>query len=295
MMKKKLEKLRRDYWDNILALCEKHRVRLPRQLEDVSLKFRDSDEHRELICAFLEKSSMFLEPMDKNRCELSLKDGTRKILRSFDHLQDLMPKVVNFAGNPASSTIACKPGCNYCCTIRVTVLATEALVLAHYLKKKLSTEQMESLLARISEFELETATLTPIQQVLRSTMCPLNVDGFCIGYANRPINCIGYHSFDVQKCIEDSESPESEPLVPQDKQRWSLRGLHFEALYAAMNAFNLDVTQLEFVPALSIALRDDEACTKYLLGEPVFAAADNHEVRNAQANDMLNRGIRFDE
>lgn len=291
MGKQKKAKENKKTWSNIVALSKKHNLQLPPQLDNVPPEFEGSSQHQELVFAFLEKAAMFLEPLDKERSTAAVREGARAIHRSFDHLQNLMPKTVHFGNEPEPMTLACKPGCNYCCTIRVTAVAPEILTLAFYLKKKLNADEMGDLLSRISAFEAETATLTALKQVLRSTMCPLNVDGLCIGYANRPTGCIGYHSFNLQKCIEDHQNPEGEAMVPQDPQRWMFRDMHVQALEAGMRAFGLDNTELEFIPALRIALTDDDAGEKYVRGETVFTEADRPEVRTAQREDLSNRGL----
>jgi len=243
-------------------------------------------QHPSLRFIFAEKAALFLTPLDQAKTEGALREGITRLQNSFVGMVDELNKI-------PSKRVACKPGCNYCCTIRVTCSAGQVLVLAKYLKRTLSPEALEALLARIAEYEAETATLTPLQQVLRVTMCPLNVDGLCIGYPARPISCSGYHSFDVEKCREDYADPNAEVTVPQDPQRWAYRSMHIEALSAGMEALGLDSTELELIPALRIALLDDEAGTKYMNGEPVFAEADMPEVKEEQSRDLDRRGMSF--
>lgn len=270
----------------VTDLNKKYRIELPDQLKVPPPGFEGTAKHQEIVFSFMEKVAMLLAPMDKDRSEFSLREGSRNMVRSFEHLQDRLPQSLRMANQAEPLTLACQVGCNHCCTLRVSVMAPEVLTLAHYLKKKLDPVQLEALLNRIADFESETANLSPEKQVSRVSLCPLNVEGQCMGYASRPSACIAYHSFDLSKCIEKRENPESASQVVQDSLRLTLRSLHQQATHAAMSALNLDETELEFIPALKVALSDPEAGAKYLKGEPVFAAADRPEVRNAYRNHL---------
>lgn len=123
-------------------------------------------------------------------------------------------------------------------------------------------------------------------------MCPLNVDNFCIVYSVRPMSCAGYHSFEVQKCIEDTLHPEEELKIVQDPERIQLRALYSKALSAGLLALGLDDTELEIIPALRIALMDEEAGQKYMNGENVFAEADRKDIRQAQFQRLEGTNIK---
>lgn len=265
-------------------LIQKYKVGLPDQLRFPPPEFEGSQRHQEIVLAFMERVAMMLAPMDKDRSEFSLREGTRNMVRSFEYLQNQLPQKLKNTTGGEPIPLACEMGCNHCCSLRVSVLAPEVLVLAHYLKKKLGATELEALLNRMDDFESRVSKLSPLEQAFRSVLCPLNVEGQCIGYANRPSTCTAYHSFDLSKCIERRENPRADSAVLQDPMRLTLRTLHKDATLAAMSALGLDATELEFVPALRVALSDSEAGTKYLKGERVFAAADAPEVRNASAS-----------
>ncbi|HLO99273.1 MAG TPA: hypothetical protein VK171_11810 [Fimbriimonas sp.] len=265
-------------------LIKKYRVGLPDQLRYPPPEFEGTQRHQEIVIAFMERVAMLLAPMDKERSEFSLREGSRNMVRSFEHLQNQLPQKLKNTNGGDPIPLACEVGCNHCCSLRVSVLAPEVLVLAHYLKKKLGADDLQALIKRMDDFEAGVAGLSPLEQAFRSVLCPLNVEGQCIGYANRPFTCTSYHSFDLSKCIERRENPRAESAVLQDPMRLTLRTLHKDATMAAMSALGLDATELEFVPALRVALSDSEAGAKYLKGEPVFASADMPAVREASAS-----------
>jgi hypothetical protein len=287
MGKQQKEKEARRDWERRAALMDKHGIHPP---EDYVQARADN-----LIFAFAIAAEQFIAPLDQARTEGALREGTGRLLRHFEQVQGAVNPTVRFANEPKPLTIQCKKGCNYCCHVRVSVYAPEALVLAKTLKRILSPDDMQALLTRIKAFEAETATLSAIDQIMRASLCPLNVDALCIGYISRPVGCIGYHSFNLQKCKEDFTDPTAFTRVPMDVQRWQIREIHARALRLGMEAFGFDTTEFEFVPALRIALLDDEAGAKYVNGEKVFAEADKPEVRLSQDEDIKRMGGFFGE
>ncbi|HLO97917.1 MAG TPA: hypothetical protein VK171_04915, partial [Fimbriimonas sp.] len=115
--------------------------------------------------------------------------------------------------------------------------------------------------------------------------CPLNVDSLCIGYPARPMTCMGHHSLDVQDCIDDMNDPEGEPKIRKSSDRHGMMQFHHVVLTKSLRAIGCDATELEYIPALRIALEDNEAGTKYANGEANFSEADMADVRQAQTED----------
>lgn len=265
-------------WDRIIPLLNKYRIQPP----------APAPKHIQYF--FGETVYNFIAPLDNARTAEALVEGTASVMHSLESALNQMPSTVNFANEPLPATLACKPGCNYCCHIRVTTSAPQVLFLADTLRKTLTPEAQRELFNRMREFEQATSVMQPLEKAIRILVCPLNLDGMCIGYSSRPISCVGYHSFDVQKCIEGTLPGDEEVYVPQDQTRREAQALHTVALITGMKALELQEAELELIPALRIALTDEEAGSKYLNGEPVFAEADEPAVR-AQANDFSNRGV----
>jgi len=280
----KQQKDQRREAQRILDLMAKYQVPLPVELVQ-------SPRFAELRMPFAEIAAMMLAPLDKERSVPALRDGARAVHEHFNGFLDKLPTQVRFEGQDRPLELACKTGCNHCCTFRVTLKAPEALLIANYLRKKLSPEELDDLMARIGEFEKATEGLSLLEQGYRSIMCPLNVDALCRVYTHRPLNCSGYHSFSLQACIDDRENPAAAVPVPSDAYRRMVHALHGQAMECALVALGLEADDLEFVPALRIALTDPDAGEKYLRGEPVFADANRPDLREAVNKDYEDRQL----
>ncbi|MEQ1820901.1 MAG: YkgJ family cysteine cluster protein [Fimbriimonadaceae bacterium] len=93
----------------------------------------------------------------------------------------------------------CKPGCNWCCYVRVTVKVGNAAQVQRAIQA-LSDDQREAVLDRVKNYVAETDKLGP-NAILRSTrLCPLNEEGKCLIYADRPLTCRTTHSYNVKTC-----------------------------------------------------------------------------------------------
>lgn len=245
-----------------------------------------------LIGIYAEAAGRYTEPLAASMSPHGLRRAAHAALLYLDELLRKIPTTVNFAGE-GRLTIDCRSGCNYCCTIRVTTSGPFVLALAHYLKKKLSPEQMTALLTRMEVHVADGLRLNPLEQILKSRMCPLNVDGLCIGYEYRPFGCRTYHSFDVRQCRADMEAEVKDVMVPQDPERLAMQSLVVKPISECTKKLGINDDELEFVPALLIALRDPDAADRYMRGEPVFATAHRPDVVQAQVRDMEKRGLTF--
>lgn len=280
----KQQKDQRREAQRILDLMSKYQVPLPAELVQ-------SPRAAELRMPFAEIAAMMIAPIDKERSAPALRDGARAVHEHFNTLLEKLPTHVRFEGEERPLELACTTGCNHCCTFRVTLKAPEALLIANYIRKKFTPEEVDALLTRIAEFEKASEGLSLLEQGYRSMMCPLNVDSLCKVYTHRPLNCSAYHSFRLQACIDDREDPSGAVPVPTDAYRRMLHTLHGQAMECALVALGLEADDLEFIPALRIALTDPEAGEKYLRGEPVFAEANRPDLREAVNKDYEERQL----
>lgn len=263
-------------------------------LKRINLPFpKDLAQHpqgRQMIDMYTDIAGVFVDSLTDGITPIGLRQSVRATHQYLDNLLDRIPRTVNFS-NEGLSTIDCRAGCNYCCTLRVTTNAPSILALAHYLQKNLGPDELAVLLQKIEAHCAVGLLLEPLDQVLMRRMCPLNEDGVCAAYQGRPMGCRYYHSFDVGKCREDMESATREVMVPMDPERRFVRDMVARAFSATIEALGLDDTELEFIPALRIALTESNVAERYLRGEPVFASAHRPEVIEAQARDMASRGL----
>lgn len=165
------------------------------------------------------------------------------------------------------------------------------LCLAHYIRTKKDADFLSLLLSRIADYRVSTDHLQGMERVLAQVACPLLVNGLCSVYTARPATCRAYHSFDVSACERDSRDPESGPRVPMSNTRRSAVGAIASGNSRALKSLKLDIRDLEFVPALGIALQSERAFQQWLAGEDVFGPAYRPDIEIAQHNDLARRRL----
>lgn len=190
--------------------------------------------------------------------------------RRYDELADAQPREQVFAYSDGKRRLrlACQPGCNHCCTTPVSLIAPEAASIAAYLQTNLNPEQTAALAARIVEHR-RARDSDPHGPV----MCPLNVDGNCIAYAVRPLNCRKWHSFDEPACRRGFLANDRTALIPRGAVRADASGLIWQSAVAAFSALGLTVRELDLIPALELILHEEQIAARVLADEALFAAA----------------------
>lgn len=211
--------------------------------------------------------------LDARRDSDGVLDCARALHRRFDEYIGGLPRTMHALrdGVPAHLTLACKEGCSYCCTIRVTAWAAEVFLAASFLKTTLSKEDLQVLIKRLVDFDEKAERMEPEERIYTPQMCPLNVENKCSIYSVRPLSCRRYHSFDVEPCKRDVEDPRGGHNAPADPARFS--NAFNSGPDQVFKAFRLDMRELEFVTALRIALEQEDALSRFLAGDDVFARA----------------------
>lgn len=174
--------------------------------------------------------------------------------------------------------IACKPGCAFCCKFRISVLPIEALRIAQHVESEFSDEEKAGLRERVGAYIEQLNELHGMARVDTPIDCPfLGEEGRCTIYDVRPLACRMHHSQDRAACERALTDPSTEvPIIPDFAKATMpvARGLHRGS--RAAGKFSDD---LEFVPAIRIAIEEPDAEERWLKGEPVFAAAVDEEIR----------------
>jgi Fe-S-cluster containining protein len=104
----------------------------------------------------------------------------------------------------------CKPGCAYCCHLRVEIRPHDAFVLAHHVSTRVEPALRERLTKRIEETRQQVMSLSRDEHVRAGIACALLVDGRCSVYEARPATCRKYHSVSVDTCrnaFHDTSAP----------------------------------------------------------------------------------------
>jgi len=99
--------------------------------------------------------------------------------------------------------IACGPGCGHCCVVNVAVLQPEAMVIADYLRRKLSIQKLERLKEKIEGIHRRVRWLDDDERLLLRQPCAF-LDGqkSCSIHPVRPLLCRGMNSTDPVTCSD---------------------------------------------------------------------------------------------
>lgn len=111
------------------------------------------------------------------------------------------------ASRAAGAGVACAPGCNFCCHLRVGVFRHEAAALLHELRTRIATVDAAAIEQRILANAQRVDALTPAQHRAAGLACAFLVDGRCGAHAVRPAACAAYHSLSRERCERSFRHP----------------------------------------------------------------------------------------
>jgi Fe-S-cluster containining protein len=111
--------------------------------------------------------------------------------------------------------LACQAGCSYCCHLRVDAYAHEVLFAADFIRRNLSTVEIDAIIAKSKAHAGKVRAMTLLQQMSSNNACPLLVDNRCSAYGGRPISCRSHHATNVNFCAQFFES--CNPLTPSSQ------------------------------------------------------------------------------
>lgn len=97
------------------------------------------------------------------------------------------------------ATMDCKPGCSWCCHLRVTITADEGLRLAQAIDD-LEPSTRRRVRERLAAHVEATNSMGTTDILRKPRLCPLNEDGQCLVYEARPVVCRAAHSYNVRAC-----------------------------------------------------------------------------------------------
>lgn len=156
----------------------------------------------------------------------------------------------------------CKPGCSYCCTLRIEVVAPEVFLLAHHLSQ-LPEPDFATL---IHKLKAHAPKATGVRMEDFFLQCPLLEDGKCSVYSVRPVMCRKYFSMDVEECKKsDVSAPEDSDMAMKSAA----------LIYGTTKAYaraTLPHNSHELGQALLLALTDRSAEDRWYRGETIFEA-----------------------
>lgn len=160
------------------------------------------------------------------------------------------------AAKLAGAVVACEPGCDFCCHLRVSVFAHEAVALVHHLSTRLAPDVAAGVERRIVENAARIDAMTVAQHYAARMPCALLVDGRCCAYETRPSACAAHHSLSRARCEHAFAHPEDHG-TPKNSRPASLELQTLgDALIAATQSALTDNSKLATRNELHQCLRD---------------------------------------
>lgn len=126
------------------------------------------------------------------------------LVRLYRRLDDAIALAAN-----STMSLACAPGCSYCCHLSVQVSALEVIAIAHYVAKEFQPSKIREVISRATRNAAELKGLNELQRLAANQSCAFLHQSKCSIYPVRPSECRKYHSEDVQVCIETYEQPQN--------------------------------------------------------------------------------------
>ncbi|MDX2054051.1 MAG: YkgJ family cysteine cluster protein [Polyangiaceae bacterium] len=169
----------------------------------------------------------------------------------------------------------CHKGCSYCCHMKTEVLASEAILIAWYLKESLPDSQFLRMREKVAQAALRFRGLRATERATARLPCPLlhEESGTCTVYDERPLTCRSYASLSRAACGKffDTLALDAIPVNPiilglgEATNKGQSDGL--------TKAFR-DGRVFELANALHVALTEPNAAERWANGEMVFDAAE---------------------
>jgi hypothetical protein len=125
------------------------------------------------------------------------------------------------AATRAGTPLACAPGCDFCCHLRVSVFEHEAIALIDHLRARLPPDDAAAAQRRILDNAERIDRMTVAEHYAARMPCALLVDGRCCAYEVRPSACAAHHSLSRARCEHAFQHPQHHG-TPQNSRPASL-------------------------------------------------------------------------
>lgn len=168
-----------------------------------------------------------------------------------------------------TSELACRKGCNWCCTFKVAVSIPEAFYIAGYLNDSLSSDVFAEMKEKISQTTGQVAGMSDKDRKISRIFCPLLVDGSCSVYDARPLTCRGYNSSSESICKRNYLSRHDANVPYKMKLKEKVYTV-FYGIIDGSKASGLQSNSVELVAALNFIFQNPGSEARWLQGEEVF-------------------------
>lgn len=144
--------------------------------------------------------------------------------------------------------MACTAGCPHCCVLNVAVLLPEAMLIAEWMREKLSEPELQAMHKRLRLHRCWTRWMDDEERIAKHMTCPmLDAAGCCMIHPVRPLACRGVTSLDRDSC-RAALAPgitDEVRLVPADLLRRAAFDEGFKAVGEALRFHGLDDRSIE--------------------------------------------------
>jgi len=165
--------------------------------------------------------------------------------------------------------MACAPGCPYCCVLNVAILLPEGMIIAQWLREKLSPQELAAMRERLATHRSWARWMDDEERIIKKMACPLlDETGSCGVHPVRPLACRGVTSLDSDSCRKafDPVVTDELRLVPADLLRRDAYDVAFTSLAQALLAHGLDDRSIELGAGVLIFLEHPEYRELFLSG-----------------------------
>ena len=180
--------------------------------------------------------------------------------------------------------VACGKGCHHCCRTLVTATIPEILRLARAIKAQ------QHVVERVRDAAVRTKAIPHTAPNTARVPCPILDAQLCSQYAVRPLVCRSLLSGSLEACVRifGQDSGEDVPYVPPSLE---IRATVVLMLQAALRLAGLPHQHYELTQGLAAALHHEDAESRWLAGEPVFAGVDvdRADTRSSRVSEMVER------
>jgi len=172
----------------------------------------------------------------------------------------------------ASSEIACKAGCPYCCSMQISITPPEAIVLGVHVVENYGTAAKNDLLKKINHNIRLTYKKTQDEKIenWRQTPCIFLKGGSCSVYVIRPFVCRSWHSLDVRQCIDSWRSKDKEAEIDSLFHRNYVYGMVRKGVQKGCEMLGLQWETQVVTSAVKSYLAHPNPLEGWLRGEQVF-------------------------
>jgi Fe-S-cluster containining protein len=168
--------------------------------------------------------------------------------------------------------VACRRGCNFCCSLQVEVAPHEAFALAEWLKKHFSAERLGAVISRLRDNAARTRAMGDAARKRSNLACALlGDDGACTAYEARPAQCRRFHSVNLEICKASYADPSDDSIEsPTDPAVAHNAAVIVTQANQAVRDAGLDATPIDMNLALLDALENPKAWRRWCDGKKPF-------------------------